>query len=401
MSKVLIIGDPHIGKGVTIGKTGIGIGLNSRVVDQHKILNWLLDIAIQNHVERIIITGDVFEDVKPDYVLVVLFMDWLRACEINNIAVDIIMGNHDIRRSGNNYSSSLDVISKADIEGVTVYKQVHTIHADGVSFTLLPYRDRRALNCKTTGEAIEMISSRLPYELADIPPGHDRVLIGHLALKGSLPIGDEFDDVVNELLCPLNMFNGYDYVWMGHIHRPQVCSRKPHIAHIGSMDLSDFGETDHHKIAILFDSSREERFIELPIPSRPLRRIKMTVPVGKDPTEYVADTVRHLEKTTSFKNSIVKIELKLDDPEASEIKREILNDLIRTELGAQNISSFSESRNVTVVTSDKKDLIDSTVDSKAATKLYAGLLELTEEDNSCFMRFANEVIDEVDETSKG
>ena len=37
MSRVLIIGDPHLGKGISIGKPGIGIGLNSRIIDQKRI----------------------------------------------------------------------------------------------------------------------------------------------------------------------------------------------------------------------------------------------------------------------------------------------------------------------------------------------------------------------------
>ena len=223
--------------------------------------------------------------------------------------------------------------------------------------------------------------------------------MGHLALKGSIPIGDEFDDVINELLCPMDMFNGYDYVWMGHIHRPQVCSRKPYIAHIGSMDLSDFGETDHTKIAILYDSDKTDKFVEISIPSRPLRRIKMSIPVGNDPTEYISNVIKTVDQSTPFKNAIVKIELRLDDPDASEVNRENINKLIR-DLGAQNVSNFSESRNVTVVAADKKDLIDSTVDPKSAIKLHADLLELNPDDRSCFIRFANEVVDELKEKAK-
>ncbi len=393
MSKTLIIGDPHIGKGVSIGKPAVGTGFNSRIIDQIKILDWIFDTAIENHVDRFIITGDVFEELKPDYNLVVIFLRWLKQCELNNIAVDIILGNHETRRSGANYTSPLDIIVSFDMHNITIYKSINTIHSDGVSFTILPYRDRRSLNCETTKEAIEKLSSRLPYELADIPQGNDRILIGHLALEGSIPIGDEYNDIVNELLCPLTMFKGYDYVWMGHIHRPQVCSTSPYIAHIGSMDLSDFGETDHVKILILYDTNNPNKFTEIPIPSRPLRRIKESISVGKKPTEYILGTINDMHNKTSFKDAIVKVEIRLEDPDVTDFNKQEIEDRIY-QLGAQYICSFSESRNVSVVTLEKRDLIDSTIDTKAAIKLWADQLDLDEDEKAKFMTFATIIVDE-------
>ena len=249
MSVTLIIGDVHLGKGLSIGKPGIGNALNSRVQDQIKLLDWALDQAIDHHVGTIILTGDICEDPKPDYILIELFIYWLKKCEMNNIEVHIIAGNHDIKRTGIQYKSFLDLISAAELPSVTVYKHVNTIFKNGVGFTLFPFRDRSSLDGRTEAEALYKISSTLSYELASIPQEYDKVLIGHLALKGSIFVGDEFDNLANELMCPLNLFRGYDYVWMGHVHKPQVRRRKKqHIAHIGSLDISDFGETDHKKI---------------------------------------------------------------------------------------------------------------------------------------------------------
>jgi exonuclease SbcD len=393
MSKTLIIGDPHIGKGVSIGKPAIGSGFNSRIIDQVKILDWIFDLSIDNHIDRIIITGDVFEDLKPDYNLVVMFLNWLKLCGHNNILVDIILGNHETRRSGSNYTSPLDIITSADVHNVTIYKSINTVHSEGVSFTFLPYRDRRSLNCETTHEAIEKIASRLPYELADIPQGNDRVLVGHLALEGSIPIGDEYSDLVNELLCPLTIFNGYDYVWMGHIHKPQVCLASPYIAHIGSMDLSDFGETDHVKIVVLYDTDAPNKFTEIPVPSRPLRRVKKSIPVGVKPTDYILELINEADSKASFKDAIVKIEIRLEDPDVTDFNKQEIEDRIY-QLGAQYICSFSESRNVSVVTIEKRDLVDSTIDPKAAIKLWADQLGLDENEKIEFMIFATAIVDE-------
>ncbi len=49
MSTAIILGDPHVGKGTNIGKSGIGSSLNSRIVDQLNLLDWTLDRALEHH----------------------------------------------------------------------------------------------------------------------------------------------------------------------------------------------------------------------------------------------------------------------------------------------------------------------------------------------------------------
>ena len=71
---------------------------------------------------------------------------------------------------------------------------------------------------------------------------------------------NEIDDCITELFCETEMFNKYDYTWLGHIHKPQVLSKKPYIGHIGSMDISDFGEKNQEKFIVLFDSNSFDAF---------------------------------------------------------------------------------------------------------------------------------------------
>src|ERR1700748_1779591 len=103
MNKTLIVGDLHLGKNFALGKPGIGNALNSKAADQAKLLDWIFDQAIENYVRTIIFTGDVYEDPKPDYVLVNIFIQFLKKCEISKIEVHIIVGNHDLKRTGAQY----------------------------------------------------------------------------------------------------------------------------------------------------------------------------------------------------------------------------------------------------------------------------------------------------------
>ncbi len=393
MTAALIVGDLHLGKSPNLGKPGIGTALNSRIIDQINLLDWLLDQAMEYNVELIVLTGDIFQDVKPDYTVVNIFFDFLKKCEIYNFEVHIVTGNHDIKRTGLNYSSILEVIDVWDTDHIFVYKQFNTIHKNGVSFTLMPFRDRRSLNCDSNLEALNILAEKLPYEVTGIPLGNDRVLIGHLALEGSLPVGDEFDDYNNELLCPLNMFEKYDYVWMGHIHKPQVRSKKPYIAHIGSLDISDFGETDHQKIVVVYDSGKSEKFQEILVPSRPLRKIELTIPPGSDTTTYVLEQLQILNEVKSLKKSILKLELKLVDAETSNVDRSVIEEYL-TKLGVHYLCNFSESRKITVVPITKQ-VIENTIEPKQAIKLYAEQLQFdSEEMKQEYIKLAIRLIDD-------
>jgi exonuclease SbcD len=374
LSKTLIVGDLHLGKSLSIGKPGVGNSLNSRIVDQLNLLDWLYDQAVERHVGSIIFTGDICESIKPDYILIECFIKWLRRCSASNIEVHIIAGNHDLKRTGARFSSYLDLISTIDVSGIYVYKNINTIFRDGVGFTLLPFRDRLSLGCGTNEEALSKVSQQLPYELGGIPTNYSKVLVGHFALEGSLFVGDEFDNLARELMCPLKMFAGYDYVWMGHVHKPQVRSVNPYIAHIGSLDISDFGETDHNKIVVLFDTDDKNKFIELEVPSRPLRRLRVDIPEGFDTTEYVLSAITAMESKTTFESAIVKLEIKLLDEDASNVDRDVLEKAIY-DLGAFYVTPIQESRNIVVDAVIQQHAIDEKIAPREAVKTYANTLD--------------------------
>lgn len=374
MSVTLIVGDLHLGKGVGIGRPGIGSSLNSRIVDQLSLLDWILDQAIDVNASAIILTGDICQDVKPDYVLIELFVEWLKRCSTNYIEVHIIAGNHDLKRTGARFSSYLDLITTLDLPDVHVYKNTNTIFRDGVGFTLFPFRDRQSLGASTNEEAIEKIATQLPYEIEGIPNDFSRVLVGHLAISGSIFVGDESDNMSRELMCPLDMFAGYDYVWMGHVHKPQMMQKSPYVAHIGSLDISDFGETDHKKVIVVFDSNLSEKFYEIEVPSRPLRRVVVDVPNGFEPTDYVINNIQAMERQTPFDRAIVRVEIKLLDEDAPNVNRDEIERAIYS-FGAFHVCPIQESRNISVVSIIQKQIIDNKIAPKTAIKVYADTQE--------------------------
>lgn len=369
MTTAIILGDVHLGKGTNIGKSGVGSTLNSRIADQLNLLDWTLERAVDHCAEHIILTGDVFEDPKPHPALITLFISWLKKCQVHDINVHIIVGNHDILRTGTIYSSPLDIISEAELDKIRVYKDIDTIIIGTSAFTLIPFRDRKSFSVSSNTEAVSIVRDSLVYELASIPITYRKVVVGHLALEGSIPIGDEIDDLTNELFCPPDMFNGYDYVWMGHVHKPQVMRKKdPYIAHIGSMDISNFGETDHKKHIVVFNCAEDNGWSIEYLPTRPLQKITVSIP--KDTEDTTAYVLEEIKKAGIQDKAIVRVDIALTAPELKSVNKSAIEKYL-TGHGASNVNGISESKKVNLIKKDNNNTIDSKMDVSAAIKTYA------------------------------
>ena len=96
MAKIIVLGDVHLGKGMNIGKNISGTNYNSRLLDQMRLLEWSLSKSLEIGALDIVITGDIFEDPKPNFMIIELFQNWLLKCDIEGISVHLIYGNHDI-----------------------------------------------------------------------------------------------------------------------------------------------------------------------------------------------------------------------------------------------------------------------------------------------------------------
>lgn len=388
MPKYLILGDVHLGKGLSLGKPGSNGDVHSRIQDQLDLLNFTLSQAKANSVKDVFITGDVFEEPRPHPTLIRLFILWLKACEKEKINIHIIVGNHDIIRSGSYSSSALDIVPAIELPYANVYKNPTTLNFDDISFTLLPYRDRRMLDAASPKEAFDKIKLEFEPEIAKAT-GKTKVCIGHFAIEGSFFVGDEIDDTLNEIFMPPDTFSDFDYTWMGHVHNPQVLSKTPYVAHIGSMDRSDFhkNEIEFDKILILID---ENGFKEITLPTRKLVKLTIEVPDGKDSTDFVMNEL-HVK---DLAGSIVKLEITLSSPALPNVDRDKLSKFLLTNMLVQHIVNISESRILQPI-AIKTKTIDNNVTTTMAINSFADTIVVENEaDREDFRKLALECYEE-------
>jgi len=393
---LLIVGDVHLGKGQNLGRQSIGSALNSRIIDQINLLDWVYDIAVNKNIKHIILTGDVFEDPKPHYNLVVLFLDWLQKCSDYNIHVHIVAGNHDILRSGQFITSPLDIISSADIQNVFVYKKLNTLHLENVSITFLPFRDRRSFNTDSNSEAISLLRQQILYESSIIDNLNLKILIGHLALEGAIPVGYELDELTNELHCPIDMFKRYDYVLMGHVHKFQFLSDDLNIGHIGSLDISDFGEADQQKyIAIISPDQNDNKIDYIQIPTRPLKHIVIKLEDNINVTQFIEENLS--KYADELNNAIVKVSIILPANYSLSIDRNLIEKYIYS-MGAFHISKISEEKTFVSLKKQINESIDNSVNELSAIKTYSSLVD--EKIRIDFINLASTIVQEYKENLK-
>lgn len=391
-NKFIIVGDVHLGKYLSVGRPESGIRLNSRVADTVNLLDWILEIAFDGGIDNIIFTGDIFEDIRPDYKYVILFLEFLQFCQSNNINIHIVAGNHDMKRVGTEMCSALDIYQKGNF--ATVYKTFDTIILDGVGITMIPYRDREWLQCKDIDSALLLIKNQLEEQASMIPSDYYKVAIGHLAIEGSIFVGDESDSLTNQIMCPISFFKDYDFTWMGHVHKYQVISKIPFVSHVGSLNISDFGEAGAEKNIIVFDIDQYPIYNVIPIPIRQLRKISVSVPKEQNSTEFVLNEIKNMHDILSMRDVTVKVEIKLNDQKAESINRDLIEKFLYN-IGVHYISNISESKAISVVDLEKVESVDNSITPEKAIKIFAEHESFeSEDDRERYLKFAAEIIEQ-------
>jgi DNA repair exonuclease SbcCD nuclease subunit len=397
MSVAVIVGDLHIGKGQALGKTGVGSTLNSRIADQLSLLEWTLEQAINHQANCIITTGDVFEDPRPSPTLISLFIHWLKKCTDNDIAVHIVKGNHDIIRSGQYNMSAFDIISAADLDDVFIYNDIRTLELPGISFTMLPFRDRRSFNTNVNSEALSSLQNKIKYEVAGLDTRNIRISVGHFAIVGSLPVGDEIDDMHNEIFVPLETMKAFDFSFFGHIHKPQMMHKTPYISHIGSMDLSNFSENKDKKVIAVIDTANPEVMKYLELPCRPLKQVSISVPGDiTNTTDYVINALNSEDRQLS--KAIVRVHISYESPDLLSIDRPKVEEAVM-KLGAFHIPRLDQERKIVQVKKNASmQSMDNTVNEITAIKMYA-VENIEENIRDEFVSLANSIVKDLKETN--
>ena len=251
--KIIHLSDLHLGKKVN------GVSL---IDDQKDVLQQICRTVEENKPEAVLIAGDVFDKSIPSEEAINLFDDFLAELSKTGVPVLISSGNHDsaerlafgsrLFRYNNIYISPVynGVISPVEINPkLAIYmipfvKPVvvkHFIEDEDVRNTIVSYND----------------AFRYIVDHIEVDSSKKNVVMVHQFITDS-ERSDSEDLVVGGLdNVDASIFDKFDYVALGHLHKPQYCGREC-VRYCGSPLKYSFSEVNDHKsITIVTDESSD------------------------------------------------------------------------------------------------------------------------------------------------
>ncbi|MGI5990112.1 MAG: exonuclease SbcCD subunit D [Lachnospiraceae bacterium] len=219
----------------------LGIRMNglSLVEDQVYILKEIVGILREEDVDAVLIAGDIYDSSQPSAETVSLYSDFLEdLCGLNR-PVLITPGNHD---SAARLSYASGVLSRQKIFIAPAYDgQLHQVTLeDGygpVVFTMLPfltifqvrpYMDRRPENWS---EAVKAVLDTKPLDrsVRNVCLTHQFITYQNIYDGYRLPVEQGGLNNVD-----VSVYDGFDYVAAGHVHRPEKIGPKETVRYSGS-----------------------------------------------------------------------------------------------------------------------------------------------------------------------
>lgn len=235
--KFLHTGDLHIGKKLFEA---------SMLEDQAYILDQICRIALEEQVQAIVLAGDLYDRSVPPAEAVTLMDDFLTRLIQAGIPVIAISGNHD---SPERISFGDKILEKQGLYMTGTYEgSLRRVEIDDgetkVCFVCLPFLKPAVVEETTSAGTVAEILRReglLPGDSAPLDQENKatpraavrQVLVTHYFVTGEngwipqLSDSETGVDVGGIDNIPADVFRGFDYVALGHIHRCQQVGDSP------------------------------------------------------------------------------------------------------------------------------------------------------------------------------
>ncbi len=276
--KFLHLGDLHLGK---------SLGEFDLFRDQKYILEQILELAVKEQVDGLLIAGDVYDKAVPSEAATKLMDDFLKKLAEKRIKTYIISGNHDSDdRLG--YGSSLfesnnifistryeGVLSKYSLSDQYGYADIYLLPFVKASHVRHYFSDS---DIRNYDDAVRCILNNTEIDVT-----RRNILVAHQFVAGrdidpdfggSESIGTKSVGLVEKI--GYDCFDKFDYVALGHIHSPQRVGRDE-VRYSGSPLKYSLSEAGNNKsIPLITMENKGDVKIELvPVePMRDLRHIK-------------------------------------------------------------------------------------------------------------------------------
>lgn len=271
--RFLHLSDLHLGKRVNEF---------SMLEDQAYILKEILNIIDEQKVEAVLIAGDIYDKVIPSAEAVRLLDDFLTRLAARELPVFLISGNHDSAERvafGSRLMSSrkiyLSPVFEADVEPVTVNDKYGEIN-----IYMLPFVKPSLVKRVYPEEEIITYQDAVNAAVQHMQIDTDKrnILLAHQFVTGAARCESEELSVGGVDDVDASVFDGFDYVALGHLHGPQKIGKET-VRYSGTPLKYSFSEASHKKVAVIVDVEEKGtvKIQQIPlVPKHDMREIRGT-----------------------------------------------------------------------------------------------------------------------------
>ena len=239
--KLIHLSDLHIGKRVNEV---------SMIEDQAYILGQILETIDAEQPGAVLIAGDVYDKSVPSAEAITLFDDFLCRLAKRKIPVLIISGNHDSpeRLAFGNRLLELGGIHISPVYDGKIQSVTLRDTRGEVVVWLLPFVKPAHVKRFYPDSGIESYTDavRAALEKMEIDFSKRNVLLTHQFVTGAATCESEEISVGGSDNVDASVFEGFDYVALGHIHGPQNIGSN-RVRYCGTPLKYSFSESNHHK----------------------------------------------------------------------------------------------------------------------------------------------------------
>ena len=267
--RFLHIADLHLGKQMND---------LSLLADQKYILGQIVSIADSEKVDAVLIAGDIYQRSSPQAEAMALFDSFVSQLVNMGKKVIIISGNHDsalrvsyfaslIKSSGVYVTEAFD----GRLQSVLLQDRDGEIVVWMLPF-LRPSQVKRKLpeeKITTYQDAVEAVLRQTPVD-----PKKRNILLCHQFITGSETSDSEERAVGGLDNIDAAVFDAFDYVALGHIHKPQRVLRDT-LRYAGSPLKYSFSEADHNKSVTIVDVLEKGDITVRTAPLYPLHDVRL------------------------------------------------------------------------------------------------------------------------------
>jgi exonuclease SbcD len=292
---------------------------NERHKEHQEFLNWLLNTIESQKAELLIIAGDIFDTANPTHEALSQYYDFLRGM-IQTCCKHIIIigGNHDSYGTLNAPKDilryfNIHIVGKAHencMDEVIVIKD----KADKIQTVVcaVPFLRDRDIRQAISGESYADIEQRIKEgivrryrNLADCIQTYKAQSFPVLATGHLYAAGGKFADEGDKSERDIHIGNlgqiradqfpaEFDYIALGHLHRPQMVNQQQHIRYAGSPIPLSFSEFSDQKVVLLlhFENNHIQGISEIEVPRwRKLVRLKGSFTQIANQIQLLEDTI--------------------------------------------------------------------------------------------------------------